>query len=40
MERRKFLIGGLATTVVCFEASATPPPLKQGQLQWMARIKG
>jgi hypothetical protein len=37
MERRQFLIAGLATTV-CFGALATP--LKKEQQQWMVRIKG
>jgi len=37
MQRRQFVIAGLATTV-CFGALARPP--KKGALKWTVRIKG
>ena len=38
MNRRQFVIGGLAATLVVSSAEAAPR--KQAQLQWRALIKG
>ena len=40
MDRRQFMIGGLTATLSLSSFSAWARPQKQGQLQWLVRIKG